>query len=32
VADVENGMLLEVVFAEIDGVVLPQFRAAGGGA
>jgi uncharacterized protein len=31
VADVENGMLLEVVFAEIDGVVLPQFRAAGGG-
>jgi uncharacterized OB-fold protein len=32
VADVENGMLLEVVFAEIDGVVLPQFRPAGGGA
>jgi len=31
-ADVENGMLLEVVFDEIDGVVLPQFRAAGGGA
>ena len=30
-AEVENGMLLEVVFAEIDGVVLPQFRAAGGG-
>jgi uncharacterized OB-fold protein len=32
VAEVENGMLLEVVFAEIDGVVLPQFRPAGGGA
>jgi uncharacterized OB-fold protein len=31
-ADVENGMLLEVVFAEIDGVVLPQFRPVGGGA
>jgi hypothetical protein len=32
VADVENGMLLEVVFAEVDGVALPQFRPAGGGA
>jgi uncharacterized protein len=31
-AEVENGMLLEVVFAEIDGVVLPQFRPVGGGA
>jgi uncharacterized OB-fold protein len=32
VADVENDMLLEVLFTEIDGVTLPQFRPAGGGA
>jgi uncharacterized protein len=32
VADVENDMLLEVVFAEVDGVTLPQFRPSGGGA
>jgi hypothetical protein len=31
-ADVENGLLLEVVFAEVDGIVLPQFRPAGGAA
>jgi uncharacterized protein len=32
VADVENDMRLEVVFGEIDGVMLPQFRPAPGGA
>jgi len=32
VAAVENGMLLDVVFAEVDGVALPQFRPAGGNA
>jgi uncharacterized protein len=31
-AEVENGMPLEVLFAEVDGVALPQFRPAGGGA
>ncbi|HEY4459812.1 MAG TPA: OB-fold domain-containing protein [Pseudonocardiaceae bacterium] len=30
-ADVRNGMPVEVVFAEVDGVVLPQFRPASGG-
>jgi hypothetical protein len=31
-AEVENGMPLVVLFAEVDGVALPQFRPAGGGA
>jgi len=31
-AEVENGMPVEVLFAEVDGVALPQFRPAGGGA
>lgn len=30
-ADVHNGMPVEVMFAEVDGVVLPQFRPASGG-
>jgi uncharacterized OB-fold protein len=29
--DVRNGMQVEVVFAEVGGVVLPQFRPVGGG-
>jgi uncharacterized OB-fold protein len=31
-AEVENGMALEVLFTDVDGVALPQFRPAGGGA
>ena len=31
-AEVQNEMALEVLFAEVDGVALPQFRPAGGGA
>ena len=30
IADVENDMPVEVVFADIDGFTLPQFRAARG--
>ena len=30
IADVRNGMPVEVFFQEFDGVVLPQFRAAAG--
>ena len=32
VADVRNEMPVEVCFRDYDGVVLPQFRPAGGGA
>jgi uncharacterized OB-fold protein len=32
VEEVQNGMPLEVLFAQVDGVALPQFRPAGGDA
>jgi hypothetical protein len=30
IADVHNGMPVELMFADVDGVRLPQFRPAGG--
>ena len=32
VEEVQNGMPLEVLFTQVDGVALPQFRPAGGDA